>query len=46
MCENEKNSFKLKKFADGNFKFDENGKRYNQFLFSLQCFQKTCTADM
>ena len=53
--------FQTEGFADNNFKFDENGRkfskwventvgkgeiaRYEQFLF-LQCFQKTCTADM
>ena len=54
-------SFKLKEFADDNFNFDKNGKkfskrventmgkgeiaRYEQFLFFLQCFQKTRNAD-
>ena len=47
-------SSKLKEFADDNFKFDENGRKfskmventiYEQFLLFPQCFQKTCTAD-
>ena len=55
-------SSKLTEFADDNFQFDENGRkfskpventagkgeiaRYKQFILFLQCFQKTCTADM
>ena len=44
----------MKEFADNNFKFDENGRKfsewventhYEQFLLFPQCFQKTCTAD-
>ena len=48
-------SSKLKEFADDNFKFNENGRKfsklventacYEQFLLSPQCFQKTCIAD-
>ena len=54
-------SSKLNESADDNFKFDENGRkfsewventggkgeiaRYEQFLFFLQYFQKTCNAD-
>ena len=34
----------LKKFADNNFKFVENIRKY--FLLFPQCFQKTWTADM
>ena len=48
-------SSKLKEFADDNFNFDENGRkffrridkgeiaRFNQFLLFPQCFQKTYT---
>ena len=45
---------KLKEFADDNFKFDDNRRkfsksventRYKQFLLFSKCFQKICNAD-
>ena len=47
---------KLKKSADDNFKFDENGRKFSKWLenivgkgeiarYKQMCFQKTCTAD-
>ena len=38
-------SSKLKGFADDNFKFNKNGKKFSRRVESTQCFQKTCTAD-
>ena len=48
-------TIKLENFADDNFKFDENGKKFSKWVENTveeveiaryECFQKTCTADI
>ena len=53
-CRQILDSFKLKEFADDNFEFDENGRKFSKWVENTvgkgeiaryKCLQKICTAD-